>query len=46
MVLSEETLKREIDSAEAAVRAHKEGAVINQIVLEAFRKELKKCTST
>ena len=44
MDLPKEVLEREVDSAEAAVKAHKEGAIINAIVLKAFKKELKQCT--
>lgn len=41
MDISKEILEREIKGAEAAVKAHKEGALINQLVLDAFKEELK-----
>ncbi len=42
MGLSKEVIKREIIGAETAVKAHSEGALINEIVLKAFKKELEK----
>ena len=42
MVLNRKVIEREIAAAEAAVKAHLEGAEINQIVLDKFKEELKK----
>ena len=41
MVLSKESIEKEIKACEAAIIAHRDGLEINQIVLEAFNKELK-----
>ena len=39
--LSKEVLEREIEGARAAVKSHKEGALVNQVVLDAFKEQLK-----
>ena len=43
MELSKDLIKKEIDASKAAVKANKEGAMVNEIVLKAFEEELKKC---
>lgn len=45
VLLDKEFLENEIKKAEAAIKACKEGVEINSIVMDAFRRELKKCTS-
>lgn len=42
MDLSREILQREIDSSEAALKAHKDGILIHEIVLKSFKEELGK----
>ena len=39
---SKEVIEREIEGTKAALKAHEEGVFVNQIVLKAFKKELKK----
>ena len=41
-LLTKADIEKEIKGAEAAVEAHKLGALINEIVLKAFKEELKK----
>lgn len=42
MELSKELIKREIEATKVAVKTHKEGAAVNEVVLKAFEEELKK----
>ena len=35
-------IEREIEGTKAALQAHKEGVIVNDIVLKAMREELKK----
>ena len=42
MGLSKEALERQIKGCEAAVEAHKEGVLMNELVLKALKEEEKK----
>lgn len=42
MALSKDLIKREIEASKAAIKTHKEGAMVNELVLKAFEEELKK----
>ena len=39
---SKKVIEREIEGTKAALKAHREGVFVNEIVLEAFQKKLKK----
>lgn len=41
--LTREALEQEIAASKAAMKSHKEGVLIHEIVLKAFEAELKKC---
>ena len=42
MVLAKKIIEREMKAAEAAAKAHLEGAKVNDIVAKAFKTELEK----
>ena len=42
MGLSREVIEREIAGSKAAIKSHKEGLAVNQLVLEKFEEELNK----